>query len=215
MPRDTNSLIAELAGDLRPVRPLRFSRGLGFALAGLGLTLAVVAALFGIRTDVLAGSFDPVFLLASGLFLLLGVAASATVVVMSRPQVGSYHSGWRWAAATAALLPLAAVITGIARGPDVVTSAAATRQGVECLAMSTTLGLLTFAVLAFWLRRGAPTSPEKAGLLTGVAAGSFGIFAFSFYCPFSDIVHIGLWHSLAVIVSAGLGRLVVPHLIRW
>lgn len=214
MSRDSNSLITELVGGLKPVRPLRLSGGLSFALAGLGVTLAAVALLFGFRPDVLAGNFDPVFLLATGLFFLLGLAASATVIVMSRPHVGSDHSGWRWAAAMAALLPIAAIITGLKRGPAAM-SAAGAGHGLDCLIAGSALGLLVAAALVWWLRRGAPTSPERAGLLTGIAAGSFGIFAFSFHCQYNDIVHIGLWHGLAVAVSAGLGRLFVPRLIRW
>ncbi|MGV2497427.1 NrsF family protein [Pelagerythrobacter aerophilus] len=214
MYRDTNALIDELTAGLEPVRPLRLSSGLRFALAGLAVTLAVVALLFGIRGDVLAGRLDPVFLLSAGLFFVLGLAASVTVIVMSRPQVGRDHGGWRWAAAMTALLPLSGIITWMVRGPDAV-SAATVGQGLECAVIGSMLGLLTFAVLTFWLRRGAPTSPERAGLLTGVAAGSFGIFALSLHCPFSDVVHVGLWHSLAVVVSAGLGRLVLPRLIRW
>lgn len=214
MYRDTNALIDELTAGLEPVRPLRLSSGLRFALAGLAVTLAVVALLFGIRGDVLAGRLDPVFLLSAGLFFVLGLAASVTVIVMSRPQVGRDHGGWRWAAAMTALLPLSGIITWMVRGPEAV-SAATVGQGLECAVIGSMLGLLTFAVLTFWLRRGAPTSPERAGLLTGVAAGSFGIFALSLHCPFSDVVHVGLWHSLAVVVSAGLGRLVLPRLIRW
>lgn len=214
MSRDTNSLIAELAGGLEPVRPLRFSSGLGFALAGPAVALLLVALLFGIRADVLMGSFDPVFLLAIGLFFLLGLASSATVIVMSRPQVGSDHSGWRWAAAMTALLPVAAIITGIERGRAAISFTEA-GNGLICLMAGSSLGLLAAAVLVWWLRRGAPTSPERAGLLTGIAAGSFGIFAFSFHCPYDDIVHIGLWHGLAVVLSAVVGRFIVPHLIRW
>lgn len=214
MSRDTNSLIADLVGSLEPVRPLRLSSGLGFALAGLGVTLSVVALLFGIRPDVMVGSFDPVFVLATGLFLLLGLASSVTVIVMSRPSVGSDHGGWLWAAAMTALLPLTAVITGLGRGSKVLSTAAA-ESGLDCMLAGSALGSLTFVVLVWWLRRGAPTSPERAGLLTGVAAGSFGIFAFSFHCAYNDIVHIGVWHSLVVVVGGLLGRIVVPRLIRW
>lgn len=214
MSRDTNALIDELVGDLAPVQPLRFSSGLGFALAGLGVTVTVVALLFGVRPDVVSGSFDPVFVLASGLFLLLGLASSVTVIVMSRPRVGSDHGGWRWAAAMTALLPFAAVVSGIGRGKAAV-SGSAISDGINCLMMGSGLALVTFVVLVWWLRRGAPTSPERAGLLTGIAAGSFGIFAFSFHCAYSDIVHIGVWHSLVVVVSAILGRIAVPKLVRW
>ena len=213
-PKSTGALIAQLVDGLEPVRPLRLSSGLGFAFAGLGVIVATVALLFGVRPDVIAGHFDPVFLLAAGLFLLLGLSSAVTVVVMSRPHVGSDHGGWVWAAAMAALLPLAAAIIGIGRGASVF-SATAAEHGLDCLAMGSAFAVMTFGVLVWWLRRGAPTSPERAGLLTGVAAGSFGIFAFSLHCVYSDIVHIGLWHSAVVVVSAVVGRIAVPQLIRW
>src|SRR5687768_11468934 len=197
MATSTNDLIARLVDDLEPVRPLRFSSGLGFALGALGVTLTIPVLLFGVRSDVVAGRFDTVFLLAEGLFLLLGLAASVTVVVMSRPSIGNEHGGWVWAAAMTALLPLAAVIVGLGRDASVY-SGTAVESGLNCLMAGSMLGLLTFAALVWWLRRGAPTSPERAGLLAGIAAGSFGIFAFSLHCTHSDIVHIGLWHSAVV-----------------
>lgn len=213
-PNSTGALIAQLVDGLEPVRPLRFSSGLAFALAGLGVTVATVVLMFGVRPDVLAGRFDPVFLLATGLFLLLGLASAVTVIVMSRPRVGSDHGGWLWAAAMAGLLPVAAAIIGLGRGASVISNTAV-EHGLDCLIMGSGLAFLTFALLVWWLRRGAPTSPERAGLLTGLAAGSFGIFAFSFQCIYNDIVHIGLWHSGAVAVSAAIGRLAVPAMIRW
>lgn len=215
MRHDTNTLIDNLVGDLQPIRPLRMSYGLMAATVGFISTFATVALLFGIRPDVVAGAFDPVFLLAAGLFLMLGVAASVTVIVMGRPQVGTDHGGWIWAAAMAALLPLTALVTGVFDGASMAIARSAPATGIECMAVGTTLGLITAAILVLWLRRGAPTSPARAGLLTGVAAGSFGIFAFSFNCPINDIYHIGLWHSLAVAISAAIGRVVVPFLIRW
>lgn len=213
-PRSADGLIAQLVDGLEPVRPLRMSDGLAFALAGVGITLAIVALLFGIRPDVMSGRFDPVFILATGLFLLLGLASAVTVIIMSRPRVGSDHGGWVWALAMTALLPLAAAIIGIGRGPASL-SATAVEQGLDCLMMGSSLSLATFGSLILLLRRGAPTSPARAGLLTGIAAGSFGIFAFSFHCASSDIVHIGLWHSAVVAVSASIGRFAVPLLIRW
>lgn len=214
MHSDTNSLIADLVDDLRPVRPLRLSHGLSVATVGVGITLILVALLFGVRPDLAAGRFDPVFLLSSGLFLVLGIAASVTVIVMSRPQVGTDHGDWVWAAVMAALLPLTALVMGLADGPTAVAQSSPAR-GLGCLIMGSALGLITGGALTLWLRRGAPTSPERAGLLTGIAAGSIGIFAFSFHCPYSDIYHIGLWHSLVVVLSAAVGRAVVPGLVRW
>lgn len=214
MPRNSDALIAELVGDLEPVKPLRFGAGMAATLAAATLSSAVVIALFGLRPDWLEGRVNPMHLLATGLYLGLALAATVTVVVMSRPQVGSDYSGWRWAAAMTGLLPAAGLIVGISRGRDML-AAETMRHGGECLMLGGGASLLVFAMLVLWLRRGAPTAPDRAGLVAGVAAGAFGIFAFSLHCPDNDIVHIGIWHSTVVLAMAGLGRIMVPRLIRW
>jgi hypothetical protein len=214
MPRNSDALITELVGDLEPVKPLRFGAGMAATLAAATLSSAVVIALFGLRPDWLEGRVNPMHLLATGLYLGLALAATVTVVVMSRPQVGSDYSGWRWAAAMTGLLPVAGLIVGISRGHDML-AAETMRHGGECLMLGGGASLLVFAMLVLWLRRGAPTAPDRAGLVAGVAAGAFGIFAFSLHCPDNDIVHIGIWHSAVVLAMAGLGRITVPRLIRW
>lgn len=214
MQRSSDALIAELVGGLEPVRPLRFGEGLGLALVAAALSAVVVIAMFGLRPDWLAVSVNPMHLVATGLYFGLALAATVTVVVMSRPQIGSDHSGWRWAAVMAGLLPLAGVIVGLSGGEDML-SADNVRHGAECFMIGGTASLAVFAMLTAWLRRGAPTDPDRAGLVAGVAAGAFGIFAFSLHCPDNDIVHIGVWHSAVVLAMAGLGRVMVPRLIRW
>jgi len=211
---DTNTLIFALTGDLQPVRPLSFRKGALMTAGGTLVTLIFVVLGFGLRSDVLSGRPNIMFLLATGLFLMLGIAAAAAVITMSKPRVGSNHDGWIWAAATALVLPAAAFCAGIADSKNALTEAAPS-LGLGCLTFGAALGLLVGVVLTHWLRRGAPTSPHRAGLLTGIAAGSLGMFAFSFHCPHNDIYHIGLWHSLAVVVSGAVGRIIVPALIRW
>jgi hypothetical protein len=184
------------------------------ALGAAAVTAAVVLGIYGLRYDLAAGLVDPMHLVATGLYLGLALAATVTVVVMSRPQVGSDHSGWRWAAAMAGLLPVAGVIVALSRGTETL-SLGIMRHGAECMAGGSLASLLVFAMLVLWLRRGAPTSPERAGLVAGVAAGSFGIFAASLHCADNDIVHIGLWHSAAVAAMGLVGRALVPRLIRW
>lgn len=210
----TAGLIDQLVDRLEPVRPMRVFNGMGWVVAGLGLTMAGVLGLSGIRRDLAAGTVDPVFLLSTGLYLLLGVASAMTVIDMSRPRVGTAHGGWFWAAAMTALLPATAIITGLGEVPGAF-AAPAFAHGLACLASGCALSVLTFAILVWWLRRGAPTSPERAGLVTGIAAGCFGISAFSLYCDYGSIIHIGLWHSAVVVVCALIGRLAVPRLVRW
>lgn len=214
MPQSSDALIAELVDDLAPVKPLRFGEGVALTLVVAAVTAVGVVAAFGLRSEWLAGHIDPMQLISTGLFLGLAVAASVTVVVMSRPQVGNDHGGWRWAAAMAGLLPVAGAIVAMVRGSETL-SPEVMRHGAECLAGGSAASLLVFALLVLWLRRGAPTSPERAGLVAGVAAGAFGIFAASLHCPDNDIVHIGLWHSAAVVAMGLVGRALVPRLIRW
>jgi hypothetical protein len=211
---NSDALIAELVGDLEPVKPLRFGPGLAAVLGAAGLSAAVLIALLGVRPDWVLGSAEPMHLVATGLFGGLGLAASVTVIVMGRPQVGNDHSGWRWAAAMAALLPLAALIVAIERGHEAM-AAPAMALGAECLVLGGLASLSVFAVLTLWLRRGAPTAPGRAGLVAGVAAGAFGSFAVSLHCPDNDIVHIGIWHAASVVVMAAVGRAVIPRLVRW
>ncbi|MBU7579572.1 MAG: DUF1109 domain-containing protein [Porphyrobacter sp.] len=214
MLRDSDALIAELAGVLEPVKPLRLGEGLALSLAASALSAGVLVGLLGIRAEWLAGHLDPLQLVSTGLFLGLAVAATVTVIAMGRPQIGSYHGGWRWATAMAGLLPIAAAIVAIGRqapsfSPELM------RHGSECLAGGVAASLTVFATLVWWLRRGAPTSLERAGLVAGIAAGASGVFAVSLHCPDNDIVHIGLWHSAVLLVTAFAGRFVVPPLIRW
>lgn len=214
MVRNSDALIAELVGNLQPVKPLRFAHGLGYILVTAAVSAALVISLFGMRPDLQAGQFNPVHLIATGLFFGLAIAASVTVVVMSRPCVGTDHNGWTWAAAMAALLPAAGLIVGLGNSDNLL-SQESIEHGSACFAIGSSASLLVFAMLVWWLRKGAPTAPDRAGLLTGIAAGSFGIFAFSLHCPESDIVHIGVWHSAVVLMMGAVGRAVVPSLVRW
>jgi hypothetical protein len=214
MEPDTDTLIASLVDDLRPTRVLRRRHGLALAATAGATTLAIVAVVFGFRSDISAGRFDTLFLIANGLFLILGVACAATVIAMGNPQVGSRHFGWRWVAAAAGLLPLSAVVI-LASGTETPPRALVSVHEMDCVLAGVGLGLLTAAALAFWLRRGAPASPERAGLLVGIASGCIGIFAFAFHCSSDTIYHVGLWHTAPVLISALLGRLLVPPLVRW
>jgi hypothetical protein len=214
MPQSSDALIAQLVDGLEPVRPLRFGEGIALALGAAAVSAGAMVGLFGLRAEWLAGLLDPMQLVATGLFLGLALAATVTVVVMSRPQVGSDHSGWRWAAAMAGLLPLAAIIVAMGRGTQTL-SPEIMLHGAQCMAQGAIASLLVFAVLVLWLRRGAPTSPARAGMVAGVAAGAFGVFAASLQCADNDIVHIGLWHGAAVAAMGLVGRVLVPRLIRW
>jgi hypothetical protein len=208
-----NSLIEGLVEELEPVRALKPKSGL--AIVG-GLTLVaglIVATALGVRDDLMTGMADAMFFLRSGVLLMLGIATAITAVNMARPGVGKLSRGWIWALITAALFPLTAAIMSAIAMPPV--EALRPTEGLKCLTVSGIAALAIGSGLTLWLRRGAPTSPERAGWLVGLAAGALGAAAYNLHCPFNDIYYIGLWFTIPVLLSAIVGRLLVPRLIRW
>lgn len=213
MSRSANHLIEGLVEGLEPVRTLNPKRGL--AIVG-GLTLIAgiaVATMLGVRNDLMIGMADEMFFLRSGVLLMLGIATAITVVNMARPGVGKLSRGWIWALITAALFPLTAAIMSAINMPPA--EAFRPMEGLKCLTVSGIAALAIGSGLTLWLRQGAPTSPERAGWLVGIASGALGAAAYNLHCPFNDIYYIGLWFTTTVVASAILGRLVVPRLIRW
>jgi len=208
-----NSLIDGLVEELEPVKTIKPSSGLLVAGGLTMVVMAMVAATMGVRNDLAMGMADEMFFLRSGILLMLGLATAFAAVNLARPGVGNLNRGWVWALSTAALFPLTAIIMSAINAPPV--EALRPNEGLICLAVSLLSASAIGSGLTMWLRQGAPTSPERAGWLVGIASGALGAAAYNIYCPFNDIYYIGLWFTLPVLVSAIIGRLVVPKLIRW
>jgi hypothetical protein len=209
---DSGFDISALVEDLQPVRPLNSARGLRMPLLVMIAILFFTAATFGLRPDLLAGQPAEMFLIRAGILLLLGVSCAHAVMSMASPSVGKQNNGWKMAVAGAFLFPLSAMIVALT---GAIPPIAQMLNGFECIIMSAIGAFATAIPMVYWLRKGAPTSPERAGWLVGLASGGLGAFAYNFHCPFNSIVYIGLWYGLAVGVSAVAGRLMVPRLIRW
>lgn len=209
----TNSTIQQLVDDLEPVRTLRPMRAIIASLAVAAGALLLVILLFGAREDLSAGRPDAMFLLRSGILLLLGLANAYAAIGIASPSVGRQSASWQIAVAAALLFPMSALIVAMSVSPA--EAIAATRTGLKCLEVSVLGGLATAIPMVIHLRRGAPISPERAGWLTGISSGGLGAFAYNFHCPFNDLIYIGIWYTLAVGICAVAGRLIVPHFIRW
>ena len=210
----TEHLIAGLVDDLKPVAPLHKRGGMTLAVIALTAGAAGMTTLFGLRADLRVGQPEAMVLISGGLFLVLALASCWAVVDMARPYVGVRREGWGWTALMAGVLPVAALVLlamSWLRGEPTPLEL----DGLSCLSFGLGWGLLTAAALIGWLRRGAPSRPQWAGLLAGVGAGAAGIFAVTLYCPHNELVHIGVWHGLTVVLAGLLGRLTIPKLIAW
>lgn len=211
---DSERLIAALAQDLKPVRAFRRRDGLMLVALALIATIGAVLMIKGARSGLDDGGISVFFLLANGILLMLGLASATAVVTMASPRVSNRYDGPRWALATAAVLPLAAVVLLFVHraawqpllGPT---------DGMHCFLDASLSSLAIAAALLAWLKRGAPVAPERSGLLLGVAAGALGSFAYGLSCPVDTLFHLAIWHFLPVLVVGLAGRAVVPAIIRW
>ncbi len=209
----TNDLIAQLVDGLEPQAPIRSRNGLALVAAGLVLTILLVAGAAGLWWTGLAGGAAPEFYIVNAMLLVLGAGAASAAVTMASPRVDRRLDGPRWGMAMVAVLPVTAVVIAFAEGlgPSTIVD----RHALPCAIFGTLGGLIVFAVLALWLRRGAPVSLESAGLYVGVAAGALGSFACGLACSNDTMVHLGLWHILPVVLAGLAGRLILPRYLRW
>ena len=157
--------IASLVDDLEPVRPMSLRHAVVAPAMLLGVAMAVILSVKGMRPDLLAGSPHPMFLLRGGTLLLLGAVCGTTLLSMASPGVGRYGHGWKIAVAAALLFPITAMIVATTGEMP------AMESGLQCLIYSVATGAATAMPMVYWLRRGAPVSLERAGWLTGLAAG--------------------------------------------
>ncbi len=213
MDRPPSPLIAQLADELEPVRPIRMVHGFALLALATVLTIGLVALWQGLWSGPVQGQAAAIFFIANGLIGLVGLASARAVVRMAVPRVGARHDGARWLLAALALLPVTALLFMAIEGNLAGHDHAA--DGLHCFLSGTASGLLVAVALVIWLRRGAPVAPNVAGLYTGIAAGALGSFAWGLSCPVDTIAHLGIWHVAPVAVSATLGRFILPRYIHW
>lgn len=206
--------IDDLVANLTPVRRLAPGLAWTMALALTGVAILAVYSRYGLRSDLMAGHPAGIVVLRAGVLLLLGCAALTAVIAAARPGVGQTSHGWRWALGAALIFPLTSIVI-VLTDRRLPMAELTSPNGPWCLGISGASALVIGTALTVWLRGGAPVALNRAGWLVGLAAGSFGAFAYSLHCPSATIPYIGIWYTLTVGLCALAGRLIVPRLLRW
>ena len=212
-PSSREDLIASLSENMAPVTPVRAEQG--GLLIGLATAIAAIASIagFGFWFGMIEGEASGFFWIVNGLLLLVGTASAIGVVASALPRVGARGDAPLWGAAMLGVVPLAAIIMLLTAEPA--GEHAHSLFYWPCAVSSLAAALVVGAAAVLFLRRGAPVSIERAGWLTGLAAGALGSVAYGITCPLDDLAHVGLVHIVPVGIAALVGRLVVPPLIRW
>ncbi len=208
-----SELIGSLTENLEPTRPIRLAHGAMLAVASAVATAIIVELAGGIRAGFLYSMDVPLYLVANGLFAVLAVAASATVIKMVSPRVGNRHNGASGAIAMLIVLPVAAFVTLVIEGSH--GTVVNDHYGVSCTIKALLASTLVAGALTLWLRRGAPVSLSIAGFYIGTAAGAAGSLLYGLSCPVTSVAHLGIWHVMPIVIAAVVGRFAVPYFIRW
>ena len=211
----TEELIEMLAGTQAPrprVAPWdAVSLGLGVGAASAVLLLA---GTLGIRPDLASSLGNPAVWLKLCFSALVLLAAGAAAWRLSLPG-----KSWRGARLVLFMAFAALVICGLAelaRLPMAEWAACiAGRDWLTCIVAIPLLAVPTMLAGAAAMRRLAPTRLDDAGMLLGLASGAAAALAFTLYCQDDAVPFVAVWYAIALGVSALLGRLLGPRLLRW
>ncbi|MEI6417637.1 MAG: NrsF family protein [Sphingomonadales bacterium] len=209
----TDPFIDTLVAELQPVRPRSRWRDLAGLLALLLAELALVVVVLGLAPGMpLAMHTMAFWWKLAGLLALFGLASAALVLELNPagrlPRFGANLAG------LAVLLLLSGWLIDAGQQGDLV-ARLMPAEGLHCV-RDTLLAGLPMLVLNGWLgRRGAPTQLARTGLAAGLAAAAAGGLAFVLSCPHHDPLYVVVWYGGAMLVLAGLGRLLLPRLLRW
>ncbi len=67
-----------------------------------------------------------------------------------------------------------------------------------------------------WAVRGlAPTKPRQAGWAGGLLAGALGAMGYALACPESSPTFVAIWYTLGMVMTAFIGRVLGPVVLRW
>ncbi len=215
----SEKLLDDLAGDLRPVRPLN-ARALW-----LGAGAAVVAAAlyiffyYGPRPEIAAfvrgqGMSSVMAWLKPLLFVLTGAGALWAVADLARPE-----GRLRWRTLVPLIGALAielGALTGdaLTKPSDVATGLH--QPAILCVTTVVCGGLAGLIVLwRLWLRRAATSHPLVLGAMAGLATGSLMAAAYAVHCDRDWSVYILVYYGGGVAITSAIAAVLGRRILRW
>lgn len=211
----TDELVGLLATGVQPIPAgaarQRLLRGL---LASVPLTIALMLALLGVRSDIAAASQQgmfwvklalPVLLLAAGLHAVSGLSRPGRRAPAALPLVAA-DVGMIWLLAALALL---------AAAPGERLALLLGESWWQCPLLILMLSVPSF-IAGLWMMKGlAPTRPAAAGAAAGLLAGGVGATVYCFHCAEMAAPFLATWYVLGMSLPVVLGALLGPRLLRW
>lgn len=202
--------LARQAGGSRVAGPRTFRTILvAAALGSLGISVALVLALVGVRPDFAAAVHRAPFVykIVSMLALSLGGLVLASRAAL--PGSGRLT--------LTAFLPVVLVLAFRAAtdhsGLSVMGNSDISVQA--CVLTILGVSLPPLAILLGVLRVGAPTRPALAGAVAGTLSGALGATAYALACRNDAGLFVAIWYPLAILVMAVVGAAIGRRVLAW
>ena len=213
----TDELIHKLSKDASVAsRPPLLLWLAGTALGGAAVMAATVALLpiSPFRADLLQRFLQARFLGETLLWLTTAAATFSVVYKLSIPGL------WRRRDALWAVVPAGLFLLLFLSRPEPMGAGADWAREMDwvrgfCGPVIFWVGLSQAALMAWIVRKAAPTRLALAGFWIAFGSGAFGSFLMQFVCPKENFAHVALWHVTPVLVLAAAGAILGRKLLRW
>lgn len=86
---------------------------------------------------------------------------------------------------------------------------------LTCLWQTAALAVPAFTILAFGIRRLAPTNLRRAGFYVGLLAGAIGSMGFCLHAPSNTVTFGASVYTAGIMLMAIIGAWIGPRLLRW
>jgi len=212
-----NGLREAIVSDFQPVRPLHqaWVRTM-LAVAILAVVLAFVLAKASLRPDM---DQLPMWLSwgCSILQLALGILLIGLALREAIPGEGIPRGAVRIAALTALAVQILVGIATSIYSPAITMPGSGIAPGIGCFKHETAMALPTFAVTLWLVFRALPLRAPTAGLLGGAGATVASDAVIHLLCPMSNLSHVLVWHTGAVILFMSVGWVsgMIWERLRW
>jgi hypothetical protein len=211
----TDELISLLASGEEAVDTRTPRRAGALALlAGLAVSLAVMAVALGVRSNLAEEAHWPQFWTREAFCAAL---AGIGLVCVRRLSVPGARLGL---APLALAVPVAAM--WLLAGAALVEAEPAQRMALVlgqtarvCALLIAVVAAPVFVAVIWALRCFAPTRLRLAGAAAGLAAGGAGALVYSLHCPELAPPFLAVWYVLGMLIPVAVGALLGPRLLRW
>jgi len=195
-----DKIAASIQPNMRPVRPLPPAWVLRFTLMAvcIGIAAAGAAGLGFAGSQAMNSTQKLIFPALIGFITLAAAAWAAETIPGSKRHAAPWNL---LCAATFTLLALFPTLFHDRHTED------SMHAGLACL-IAGVLHAIPIALVGWWLlRRGFAVNPTGAALAAGTLAGLGGISMLELHCPNFQLMHILVWHTAVVPVSAAIAVL--------